>query len=149
MIIKNPNTMNKVLIAESSKILQTMIKKTLNITQYDTEIAETGTDALALIEKNEQNYIAVLLDLCITKTDSIETLKRIRNLNEHKAKTIVIGMTGNHKQYTPAEFKKFGFNAVIIKPIDCSIIVDLLERLNDPVADSWLGVVYATGRVEF
>ena len=144
----NTENNNTILIIEDSKIIHTMLRKTFKLTRYNTVAVKDVREALTLINDNKEGYLAVLLDLMIPGVKGVEIVKQLRKLPTKASKTIVIGLTGSYDQFSPSEFKQLGFNAVVIKPIDCDILVNLLERLCDPEADRWLGVIDASGEVE-
>ena len=139
---------NSILVVEDSRIIQNMIRKTLSLTNYQTDSASNGKEALEKIEEKKEGYKAIFLDLLMPHVDGIKAIEKIRNLPSPKSDVTVIAVTGNHSQLPKEEFKALGFNAAVIKPVDCDILINLLERLSDPEADRWLGVISPTGAVD-
>ena len=123
-----------------------MLLRTLSLTKYTPTISKAH-EAVERIKNHPTGYKAILFDVTRSFIESTHIIQTIRTLPGEKS-TIIIGITGKPNQCTPQELKNLGFNVVVVKPIDCNILVRLVERLTDSAADAWLGVLAPTGKVD-
>jgi len=114
-----------VIIAEDSSVLQNLIKKILIQLNCVTKGVKNGEALLKELDKN--TYDLVLLDINIPKKNGIECAKTIRE-TKSTAELPIIAVTGNGDNYSDIEFKDFGFDDVILKPIDFDNLVVVVEK---------------------
>ncbi len=132
----------EILIVEDSKIIQNILRRGFSLTgDYKITSVSNGKEALKVIKEKKEPFNAIFLDLHMPFMDGIETIKRIRAFPDKKSKTVVIAATGNNADLSEEEFKALGFNGGVIKPFDFQNIFDLLKKVNDPMADEWLGLM--------
>ena len=124
-------TTKNIIIAEDSSVLQNLIKKILLQIDCVTKGVKNGEALLKELDLN--NYDLVLLDINIPKKSGIECAKTIRETKTNKELPI-IAVTGNGDNLSDTEFKDFGFDDVILKPIDFDNLVAVVEK--------WLKVTY-------
>lgn len=112
----------KVLIAEDSSVIQNLTKKILQFQNFEISTAKNGKEVMKALEK--ETFDVILLDINMPQMDGIECAKAIRQLPDAiKAKTPIIAITGNAKNYTEEDFKSIGINEFISKPLDFDRVV--------------------------
>ena len=118
-------TTKNVIIAEDSSVLQNLIKKILIQLNCVTKGVKNGEALLKELDKN--SYDLVLLDINIPKKNGIECAKSIRK-TKSAVELPIIAVTGNGDNYSDIEFKDFGFDDVILKPIDFDNLIVIVEK---------------------
>lgn len=112
----------KVLIAEDSSVIQNLTKKILQFQNFEISTVKNGKEVMKALEK--ETFDVILLDINMPQMDGIECAKAIRLLPDAiKAKTPIIAITGNAKNYTEEDFKNIGINEFIPKPLDFDRVV--------------------------
>lgn len=112
---------NILLIDDNPKLL----KDTLPMYGYHTDIAENGLLGIEFLEKNYKKIDLVLLDIMMPKMDGWETLKRIRE-SKYFNKIPVILLTAVDEDYKQISGLKIGADDYIVKPF---ILPNLLARI--------------------
>lgn len=113
--------MKKILIVEDEQKLSRVIQLELQYENYETEIANTGTEALRLIQ--EQTWDLVLLDIMIPELSGLEVLRRIRRTDDH---TPIILLTARDQVHDKVSGLDLGANDYVTKPFQ---IEELLARI--------------------
>lgn len=104
----------KILIVDDEKSIRDFLKRFLNKKGYnDIYLAQTGQDALKIIEKERFNLI--LLDVRLPGMDGIDLLRQIKKINKD---TPVIMITGYPDEKKVKEAMQEGAYDYIIKPFD-------------------------------
>ncbi|MGD1840288.1 MAG: response regulator [Thermonemataceae bacterium] len=117
----------KILIAEDSSVIQNLAKRVLSFQNFDIQIAKNGQKVLDMLQK--EAFDVILLDINMPVMDGVECVKQIRALDDtQKAKTPVIAITGNAKNYTMEEFKAMGIDEYIPKPINFDILIETVRK---------------------
>ena len=117
----------KVLIAEDSSVIQNLTRKILQMQNYEISSVKNGQQVLDFMEKNDCDVI--LMDINMPVMDGMECTQNIRSLtNEVKAKTPIIAITGNAKNYSEEDFKKVGINAYLQKPLNFDHLVEVVRK---------------------
>ncbi len=117
----------KVLVAEDSSVIQNLTKKILQIQNYNISSVKNGEQVLKNLET--ENYDVILMDINMPIMDGMECAKRIRSLNDkEKAKTPIIAITGNAKNYTMEDFKAVGINEYLPKPLNFDDLVETVKK---------------------
>jgi hypothetical protein len=117
----------KVLIAEDSSVIQKLTKKILENQNYRIFAAKNGTQVLELLQQEEFNVI--LMDINMPVMNGIECAGKIRLLKDKKKSQIpIIAITGNAMNYTLDEFRRFGINDYLQKPINFDKLVTMVNQ---------------------
>lgn len=117
----------KVLIVDDNEINNYVLEQMLKRFDIDVDIAKSGEEAIDKFMVNE--YDLVFMDYLLPSgIDGIETVRRIRNLNERGEKQFIIGLTAN----TMEEFQK-GLNEnnvelILLKPIKFQQMAVILQK---------------------
>ena len=94
------------------------------------DTAPDGTDAVAIMEKAEENYYdAILMDVQMPIMDGYEATRTIRRLPREDVKNLpIIAMTANALEEDKEAALMNGMNAHIAKPLDMDIFISVLKK---------------------
>ncbi|MFT4032764.1 MAG: response regulator [Siphonobacter sp.] len=125
----------RVLIAEDSSVIQNLAKKILEFQNFEITSVKNGEQVLQLLEK--ETFDIILLDINMPVMDGMECARRVRELPDPaKAKTPIVAITGNARNYSPEEFKSAGFNDILIKPLNFDALVAKVRELTGSGPDA-------------
>ena len=113
----------KVLIVDDTTVNLHIFKAMIAPYELEVHTAKDGQDALALM--NENKFDIVFLDHMMPIMDGVETLHRLREIDEHYKSVPVIALTGNYSPTARAEYISMGFDDYLEKPI----VLDSLEEI--------------------
>ena len=109
-----------ILVVDDEAIVRESIRDWLKDSGYEVSVAESGEEALKLIQK--QNFGVMILDLRLPGINGIDVLKKAKTLNKN-IKSIVI--TAYPTMLTQEEASKLGAIDYLVKPV----FPDKLEEL--------------------
>ena len=112
--------MKPILVVDDEAIVRESIRDWLKDSGYEVSVAESGEEALKLIQK--QNFGVMILDLRLPGMNGIDVLKKVKVLNPN-IKSIVI--TAYPTMLTQEEATKLGAIDYLVKPV----FPDKLEEL--------------------
>jgi CheY-like chemotaxis protein len=70
------------------------------------------------------------MDITMPQMDGIQCTKEIRKLADPKKNSIpIIAITGNAANHTPEDFRKFGFNDFIQKPLNYDHLLATVKKI--------------------
>jgi CheY-like chemotaxis protein len=70
------------------------------------------------------------MDITMPQMDGIECTKAIRKLTDPRKNSIpIIAITGNAANHTPEDFRKFGFNEFIQKPLNYDLVLATVKKI--------------------
>ena len=72
----------KILIVDDEKLIRESVKDILESLGYVVMQAESGTEALKLIEKDRKKPHLAIVDMSMPKMNGVETIRRIRELDK-------------------------------------------------------------------
>ena len=104
----------RLLLAEDNEINQLIAEELLTLAGFSVDIAENGTIAVDMVEKN--NYDLVLMDIQMPETDGFSATKTIRLNNKFKNLPI-LAMTANAMHGDREKSLQAGMNDHITKPL--------------------------------
>lgn len=117
----------KILVAEDSSIIINLTKNVLAFENYQMKAARNGKQVLEMLEK--ENFDLILMDITMPVMDGVQCTIEIRNLADPvKSKLPIIAISGNAANYTPEDFRKFGFNDFIQKPLDYDVVLATVKK---------------------
>jgi CheY-like chemotaxis protein len=118
----------KVLVAEDSSVVQNITKKVLQFQNYEITSVKNGAEVLASLEK--EHYDIILLDIQMPVMDGFECAKRVRELPDAtKANVPIVAITGNARNYSLEEYRSYGINEFLQKPINFDALLEIVRRL--------------------
>lgn len=108
----------KLLVVEDNEINQIVIQKQLELLGYSAEVAQNGSEALILIQK--QNYDVVLTDCHMPVMDGFEMSRKIREFeaSEGLKRVPIIAITANALKGDADKCFAAGMDDYIAKPIE-------------------------------
>lgn len=120
----------KVLIAEDSSVIQNLAKKILEFQNFNITAVKNGEQVVQLLQK--EDFEIILLDINMPVMDGIECAKAIRAMDD-KTKSVVpiVAITGNARNMSEEEYKKVGFNEVLMKPLNFDRLVMVVKDLTE------------------
>jgi heterodisulfide reductase subunit A len=118
--MEGKSAMKPILVVDDEAIVRESIRDWLKDSGYEVSVAESGEEALKLIQK--QNFGVMILDLRLPGMNGIDVLKKVKVLNPN-IKSIVI--TAYPTMLTQEEATKLGAIDYLVKPV----FPDKLEEL--------------------
>lgn len=118
----------KILVGEDSSIIINLTKNVLAFENYSIKAARNGKEVLDMLAK--EDFDLLLLDITMPQMDGIQCIKEIRSLSEkNKNKIPIIAISGNAGNYTPEEYRKFGFDEFIQKPLNYDLVLATVKKI--------------------
>ena len=118
----------KILVGEDSSIIINLTKNVLAFENYSIKAAKNGKEVLDMLAK--EDFDLLLLDITMPQMDGIQCFKEIRSLSEPKKNKIpIIAISGNAGNYTPEEYRKFGFDEFIQKPLNYDLVLATVKKI--------------------
>ncbi|MHC1724833.1 MAG: sigma-54-dependent transcriptional regulator [Syntrophobacteraceae bacterium] len=112
----------KILIVDDDRLLQNSLKNILS-EKYDTLIVGSGEDVPLVLRKHLVDL--VLLDIRLPGMDGIETLQRIRQIDDE---LLVIMMTAYEDIKTVITSMKMGAHDYLVKPLEIEELEIIVEK---------------------
>ena len=117
----------KILVGEDSSIIINLTKNVLAFDNFEMKAARNGKLVLELLEK--EDFDLILMDITMPVMDGLECTKQIRALDDpKKSKLLIIAISGNLNNFSPEEFRKFGFDDFIQKPLDYDKVLATVKK---------------------
>ncbi|TDQ18572.1 hypothetical protein DFQ04_0374 [Algoriphagus boseongensis] len=117
----------KILVGEDSSIIINLTKNVLAFDNFEMKAARNGKLVLDLLEK--EDFDLILMDITMPVMDGLECTKQIRALADPvKSKLPIIAISGNLNNFSPEEFRKFGFDDFIQKPLDYDKVLATVKK---------------------
>ena len=114
---------------DDDQAIKKILRKILSTSGYDAEFSSDGNEAIEIYigaKESLKPFDAVILDLTIPGgMGGLEAIFKLRKIDP-TAKAIVT--TGYFNDPIVADFKKYGFCGVLVKPFG---IVEIIKLLND------------------
>jgi len=90
--------------------------------------ATSANDAMSILLNKSIDLI--LMDITMPILDGIQCTKEIRKMVDPKKNRIpIIAITGNAANHTPEDFRKFGFNDFIQKPLNYDLVLATVKKI--------------------
>lgn len=117
----------KMLVVDDNKMNLSVIKNLLKKTKINITLCESGKEALLLIK--EHHYDVILLDHMMPDLDGIETLHKMKEMNDSLClQTPVIAITANAISTAKDLYLDAGFDNYISKPIRGGLLEEMLQK---------------------
>ena len=127
----------KILLMDDEKSILDIYQRTFTLLGYEVHLACNGSEAIKLFKessKSGNHFNMVVLDLNIAKgMGAIETIKELRKIDK-KIKSIVV--SGYSDDPVLIKYKKYGFDAVVIKPFKVNELNKIIKRLLNEERDN-------------
>ena len=116
----------KVLVAESSSIIQGLLKKILLFENCEASPAKDGQAALDKFKA--EDFELVIIEVDLPGINGLEVTRKIRTMKKKKAKVPIIGISGNAKNPPVASFFAAGLDEYMQKPLDYDKLIQLVKK---------------------
>lgn len=123
----------RVLVMDDEEIVRTVIRRMLAQCGYEADFAKNSSEAIHMFKQSktsEHPYNAVIVDLVIAGGEGGETT--IKKLLEIDPKVRAIVSSGSLNDPIMADFKKYGFKALLPKPYRLD---DISQVLNEVIGE--------------
>jgi signal transduction histidine kinase/CheY-like chemotaxis protein len=115
------------LLTEDIEINREIVLALLEPTAVSIDIAENGAEAVEKYSQNPEKYDMIFMDIQMPEMDGYEATRRIRGLDNRRAKEVpIIAMTANVFQEDVERCLKAGMNDHVGKPL---VFEDVLTKL--------------------
>ena len=114
----------KVLVIDDNEINRDFLKTLLVSFGFSADTAESGKVALTLCRKNR--YVIVFIDIHMPDMDGIEIARRLRDIPTSGPPKL-IAVTADIIGHRQGELSSGGFDGVLIKPVEESSLLDLID----------------------
>ncbi|MDE7428081.1 MAG: response regulator, partial [Lachnospiraceae bacterium] len=120
----------RILLVEDIEMNREIAQVILEEAGFLVDTAPDGTDAVAIMEKAEENYYdAILMDIQMPIMDGYEATRTIRSLPRNDVKDLpIIAMTANALEEDKEAALMNGMDAHIAKPLDMDIFISVLKK---------------------
>ena len=115
----------RILLAEDNPINQQLAVEFLRKAQAQVDLAETGTQAVALASESE--YDLILMDIHMPEMDGLEATSQIRG---EQNSVPIIAVSADAQSSSRASAMENGCNGYITKPIKFESLLDTIRQLN-------------------
>jgi CheY-like chemotaxis protein len=115
----------KIMVAEDNKVNQLVILKILGRLGYTPVLAETGIEAIKMLE--QEYYDLILMDIQLPEMDGLEATRHIRK--HHTKQPLIVAMTANAMVEDREECYRAGMDNYITKPIKLEALIDVLKTV--------------------
>jgi len=118
---------SSILVVEDNLTNMTLLIKVLEKLGYNAITATDGEKALQVLENNDDNISAVLMDCQMPVMDGYEATQRIREMGEYRSLPI-IAVTANVSEEDRQRCRDSGMDDFLAKPINPALINNTLEK---------------------
>ena len=120
----------RILLVEDNELNREIAEMILEETGFLVDTAPDGTDAVAIMERAEENYYdAILMDVQMPIMNGYEATTTIRRLSRNDVKDLpIIAMTANALEEDKEVALMNGMNAHIAKPLDMDVFISVLRK---------------------
>jgi CheY-like chemotaxis protein len=118
----------RILVVDDEKMIRDMLEKALNREGYTVVCAESGEEALAIL--NDQKIFVMFLDLKLPGMNGLELCSQIRDANPM---VIAYAITGFASDFELADCRDAGFEDYFTKPVDLKTLFGAAEDAFDKV----------------
>ena len=124
--------MKRVLVVDDEKEIRDLFRRVLETAGYEVETAESGEQALAILERDK--FPLLLFDLNLPGIDGIELCKRARKLLPI---SIIFAITGYASLFHLHDCREVGFDDYFIKPVSIKVLLEEVGLASKKI-DRWL-----------
>jgi two-component system cell cycle response regulator len=116
---------HRALVVDDSTTVQAQIKRELATSNIPSDIAETGEQALEMLEKNQ--YDIIFLDVVLPGIDGYSVCKTIRRNPENKNIPVVM-LTSKSSPFDKVRGSMAGCSSYLTKPVDYEKFYQVLDQ---------------------
>ena len=120
---------SRILLAEDIEINREIVLTLLEPALAEIDCAENGAEALRMFSEAPHKYDIILMDVQMPEMDGYEATRRIRSLEDQRAKDIpIVAMTANVFREDIERCLEAGMNAHVGKPLDFDKVLEVLKQ---------------------
>jgi len=124
--------MKRVLVVDDEKGVRDLFRRVLESAGYEVDTAESGEQALEILEQNK--FPLLLFDLNLPGIDGIELCKRARKILPI---SIIFAITGYASLFHLHDCRQAGFDDYFIKPISIKTLLEEVKLASRKI-ERWL-----------
>lgn len=124
--------MKRVLVADDTKNIRTLIKTCLELDGYEVDTASDGQQAFELLSEND--YDLAFLDIKMPTISGTEVLRKLRNLGNN---TPVVIITAFATVKNAIDCTKLGAVAYMQKPFTADKIRTVIDEIERPNSEAY------------
>ena len=121
--------MTQILIVEDSPTIQTALQQFLQEKGFDSVVASTGEEGVALAQ--DQKPKLAIVDTVLPGMDGFETCRKIKESDQGPAPQVIV-MTGNMEAVDAGKAREAGADEYVAKTKDFDGIFSAIEKLLSP-----------------
>ena len=119
----------RVLLAEDVEINREIVIALLEPTLLEIDCANNGAEAVKMFSETPEKYNIIFMDLQMPEMDGFDATKKIRAMEDERARTIpIIAMTANVFKEDIENCIAVGMDDHIGKPLDFNLVMQILRR---------------------
>jgi signal transduction histidine kinase/CheY-like chemotaxis protein len=129
----NRFTGRRLLLAEDVEINQEIVLSLLEPTELSVDTAKNGLEAVEKYSRDPDRYDIIFMDIQMPEMDGYEATRRIRGLNNEKAKKVpIIAITANVFKEDIERCREAGMNDHVGKPLVFDTVLAKLQTYLQP-----------------
>jgi len=118
----------RILLAEDVEINREIVQTLLEPTELKIDCAENGAEAVRMFGEAPDQYDLIFMDIQMPEMDGYDATRRIRAMNDPKAKTVpIVAMTANVFKEDIEKCLASGMDSHIGKPLDFGEVMSALH----------------------
>ncbi|MBB3771663.1 two-component system sensor histidine kinase RpfC [Angulomicrobium tetraedrale] len=129
-----PSRARRVLLADDNRINQKVFSRILEAAGHAVLVAETGDQALDLLEDKADQIDIVLMDFNMPDTDGLEATKLYRMMATGGRRLPIVGLTADATALMDNRWRDAGMDECLIKPVEPAALLAAVDRIarDDP-----------------
>lgn len=112
----------RVLIVDDDEPVRTMLKESFSDMGFSPEVAETGEEALVILER--ENIQVMFFDLKLPGMNGLELCRKVR---ANQPFAVIHAMTGYSSLFELSDCREAGFDDYFIKPVNLNLFIKAAE----------------------
>jgi len=118
-----------ILVVDDNESWHTILSSTLNNFGVHVEHAYNGEEAVSMVRESIKPYDLILMDWKMPELNGIEATKKIHEMDNEKDIPTVVMISAYHEDSLVEAAKKAGIDIFLQKPVNPSILNDILSGL--------------------
>ncbi|MET4636369.1 sensor histidine kinase [Kaistia defluvii] len=130
-----PSRPRRILLADDNRINQRVFSRILEAAGHSVLLAETGDQALDLLEEKADQIDIVLMDFNMPDTDGLEATKLYRVMATGDRRLPIVGLTADATAMNDSRWRDAGMDDCLIKPVEPSALLAAIDRITSDEPD--------------
>ena len=122
-------TPRRVLLADDNRINQRVFSRILEGAGHSVVVAQSGDEALDVLEDRADELDLVLMDFNMPDTDGLEATKLYRMMATGGRRLPIVGLTADATAQTDSRWRDAGMDDCLIKPVEPAALLAAVDRL--------------------